>query len=90
MSEKDRIRIGNQTSFLVRPMLPFEYAVAHGFDAFEWLPDKKESGEGWAAGDIPPETRAIIRKIAAEKDQSSAFRLWEGVAVGLHAGKSHK
>lgn len=71
MSERGRIRIGNQTSFLVLPvLLPFEYAVARGFDAFEWLPDKKESGEGWMADDIPTETRAIIRKIAAEKDIS--------------------
>ena len=71
MSERGRIRIGNQTSFLVLPgLLPFEYAVARGFDAFEWLPDKKESGEGWTADDIPTETRAIIRKIAAEKDIS--------------------
>jgi starch synthase (maltosyl-transferring) len=51
-------------------MLPFEYAVAHGFNAFEWLPDKKESGEGWAVDDIPQETRAIIRRIAAEKGMS--------------------
>ena len=71
MPEKRRIRVGNQTSFLVQPIpLPFEYAVAHGFDAFEWLPDKKESGEGWAVDDIPPETRATIRKTAPEKDIS--------------------
>jgi starch synthase (maltosyl-transferring) len=71
MSERRRIRIGNQTSFLVLPvLLPFEYAVARGFDAFEWLPDKKESGEGWTADDIPRETRAIIRKTASERDIS--------------------
>jgi len=27
--------------------IPFEYAVESGFNAFEWFPDKKESGEGW-------------------------------------------
>jgi starch synthase (maltosyl-transferring) len=75
MPEKGRIRIGNQTSFLVPPMLPFEYAVAHGFDAFEWLPDKKESGEGWAPDDIPPETRTFVRRTAAEK----------GISLSVHA-----
>jgi phosphoglucan,water dikinase len=71
MFEYGRIRIGNQTAFFVMPLLlPFEYAVAHGFDAFEWLPDKKGPGMGWTVDDIPPETRAMIRKTASEKDIS--------------------
>jgi len=71
MSERRRIRIGNQTSFLAElVLLPFEYAVAHGFDAFEWLPDKKESGEGWTVDDIPAEKRALIRKTAVKNDIS--------------------
>ena len=83
MSEKGRIRIGNQTSFLVQPvLLLFEYAVAHGFDAFEWLPDKKGSGEGWTVDDIPAEKRADIRKTAAEKNISLS------VHASIQAGPS--
>ena len=42
------IRIGNQTAFsALTPLEPFEYAVQNGFTAFEWFPDKKETGEGW-------------------------------------------
>ena len=76
MFETKRIRIGNQTSFSAVPiLLPFEYAVAHGFDAFEWLPDKNESGEGWTEEDISKETRAIVRETAREK----------GIILSVHA-----
>jgi starch synthase (maltosyl-transferring) len=69
MPETKRIRIGSQSSFSARTLLqPFEYAVAHGFDAFEWLPDKKESGEGWSEEDISKETRASVRETARAKD----------------------
>jgi sugar phosphate isomerase/epimerase len=57
-----KVRIGNQSAFsAVTPMLPFEYAAANGFDAFEWFPDKHESGEGWDEGDIDAEMRSCIR-----------------------------
>ncbi|MBW1791987.1 MAG: hypothetical protein JRJ14_06945 [Deltaproteobacteria bacterium] len=47
------IRIGNQTAFMaLTPLDPFLYAVENPFDAFEWFPDKKESGAGWALDDI--------------------------------------
>jgi len=65
VSEKNRIRIGNQTSFSAPTvMMPFEYAMACGFDAFEWFPDKKETGEGWVEGDIPKDMRFLIKREA--------------------------
>jgi hypothetical protein len=39
-----RIRLGNQTSFSAPPLVPFRFACEHGFEAFEWFPDKKECG----------------------------------------------
>jgi sugar phosphate isomerase/epimerase len=48
-------------------MLPFEYAVENGFDAFEWFPDKKENA-GWDEGDMDAKTRDYIRKKALEHD----------------------
>jgi sugar phosphate isomerase/epimerase len=71
MSERVRIRIGNQTSFSAPTILqPFEYAVANGFDAFEWFPDRKESGTGWTESDMSKETRIIIRDTALAHDIS--------------------
>src|SRR5512139_1167128 len=59
------IKIGNQTAFSSATIMePFEFAVNNGFDAFEWFPDKKTTGEGWLASDIPEETRAKIRRTA--------------------------
>jgi phosphoglucan,water dikinase len=69
MTGKARIRIGNQTSFSSADVLrPFAYAVANGFDAFEWFPDKKKDGMGWVEDDISHETRLFIRDTAAKKD----------------------
>ncbi len=66
-----KIRIGNQTAFsALTTMLPFEYAVANGFDAFEWFPDKKESGEGWDEGDLDSETRSYIKEAAISHNMS--------------------
>jgi sugar phosphate isomerase/epimerase len=63
------IRIGNQTAFAAATILePFEYAVANGFDAFEWFPDKKSSGAGWDSADLDPALRADIRATAKAKD----------------------
>ncbi|MGO9951238.1 MAG: TIM barrel protein [Dissulfurispiraceae bacterium] len=71
MAEKRHIRIGNQTSSSALPVIsPFEYAIAHGFDAFEWFPDKKESGEGWSVEDLPKDVREVVRKTADAKDIS--------------------
>ncbi|HYA32168.1 MAG TPA: sugar phosphate isomerase/epimerase family protein, partial [Thermodesulfovibrionales bacterium] len=68
MSKSLRIRIGNQTAFSAPPLVPFEYAVANGFDAFEFFPDKKQSGEGWEESDISGEQRSWIRNTARSHD----------------------
>jgi phosphoglucan,water dikinase len=69
VNKTPRIRIGNQSaSSSVTVIEPFEFAVAHGFDAFEWFPDKKESGQGWEESDIDAKTRRFIRDTALEHD----------------------
>ncbi|HQN18776.1 MAG TPA: sugar phosphate isomerase/epimerase family protein [Syntrophobacteraceae bacterium] len=72
-SEKEgmtlRIRIGNQTAFCAsRIEQPFDYAVENGFDAFEWFPDKKESGPGWSEADLDKAMRALIQETALKHD----------------------
>ncbi|MGA1864443.1 MAG: sugar phosphate isomerase/epimerase family protein [bacterium] len=63
------IRIGNQTSFTAKSLiLPFEYAVNNGFRAFEWFPDKKETGAGFTATEIDLKTRRYIRRTARTND----------------------
>jgi len=69
MGESSRIRIGNQSAFSAETVTgPFEYAVANGFDAFEWFPDKKESGAGWEERDIDAEARQHIKSTALKYD----------------------
>ena len=64
-----RIRIGNQTAISAdRAELPFDFAVAHGFDAFEWFPDRNESGAGWTEDDLDREQRASFRETARAHD----------------------
>jgi sugar phosphate isomerase/epimerase len=71
MTAEKHIRIGNQTFSSALPVTsPFEYATAHGFDAFEWFPDKKGSGKGWTVEDISKDMREVIRKTVAAKDIS--------------------
>lgn len=71
--KKRRVRIGNQTAFYARtPAEPFEYALARGFDAFEWFPDKKESGEGWDIGDLDAGARREIKDKARAHDISTS------------------
>ena len=66
-----RVRIGNQTSYRFPPGIPFAYAISHGFDAFEFFPDRRPSGMGWEAKDLDDSSRAEIRRRAA----SSGIRL---------------
>jgi phosphoglucan, water dikinase len=69
------IRIGNQTScWAPSPAEPFNYAVANGFDAFEWFPDKKP-GVGWDDSDLDAAQRLNIREAAKEK----------GIRLSVHA-----
>jgi sugar phosphate isomerase/epimerase len=62
----ERITIGNQTSFAAAtPIEPFEYALANGFDAFEWFPDKR-GDVGWDSSDLEGPLRVWIRDSARE------------------------
>jgi len=49
-------------------MVPFEYAIQNGFDAFEWFPDKKVTGAGFHTNNIHSETRQYIRDMAHTHD----------------------
>jgi sugar phosphate isomerase/epimerase len=68
-----RIRIGNQTAISCADrMRPFAFALANGFDAFEWFADKKENADGsvsgWDESDMDAATRATIRQAGAAHD----------------------
>ncbi|KJU84048.1 Xylose isomerase-type TIM barrel domain protein [Candidatus Magnetobacterium bavaricum] len=68
MLMQGQIRVGNQTSCTAAsPGLPFGYAIASGFDTFEWFPDKKDWGQGWLESDISSTERTNIRKKAAQQ-----------------------
>jgi len=80
------IRIGNQTSWAASPTEPFNYAVANGFDAFEWFPDKKPE-IGWDDSDLDRTQRQNIRETAKEKGiRLSVHARWQ--ANPLHPGSS--
>jgi sugar phosphate isomerase/epimerase len=69
-SVSQRIRIGNQTAIsCADTMEPFEFALEHGFTAFEWFADKKENGDGvsrgWDEPDLDAATRQWIRDTGA-------------------------
>jgi phosphoglucan,water dikinase len=67
--------IGNQTSCWTSvPTEPFDYAVAQGFDAFEWFPDKKP-GAGWDPNDLDARSRNVIRETAGA----------HGIRLSVHA-----
>ena len=65
MKKPGPIRIGNQTSFAAGSMLdPFEFALANGFTAFEFFPNRGFSGyDGWDERDLNDETRRYIRRV---------------------------
>ena len=67
------IRIGSQTSCHAPARLPYEFAVARGFDAFEWLSDKGLSG--WCEDDMPQAERAELRRAAQQR----------GILFSVHA-----
>jgi sugar phosphate isomerase/epimerase len=67
-----RIRIGNQTAISsADPREPFEFALRHGFDAFEWFEDKKANADGtargWDESDMDAAARAWIRDTGRER-----------------------
>jgi sugar phosphate isomerase/epimerase len=50
-------------------MEPFEFALANGFTAFEFFPDRGQAGTGgWAEDDLDAATRRWIRQTAADHD----------------------
>jgi sugar phosphate isomerase/epimerase len=62
-------------------MVPFEYTLANGFDAFEWFPDKKPSG-GWDEQDLSPALRKNIRRTARSKGiRLSVHGRWDANAL---------
>src|SRR5262249_10321348 len=65
------VRIGHQTSCHVPRRLPYEFAVSHGFDAFEWFSDKGRAG--WCEDDAPRAVRAQLLRVA--KDNGILFSL---------------
>jgi phosphoglucan,water dikinase len=78
-----RIRLGNQTSFSAPPLVPFRFACEHGFGAFEWFPDKKESGEGWEEDDLDEETRGWIRREASRRKMALSVHVpWPASPLG--------
>ncbi|MBI5388216.1 MAG: sugar phosphate isomerase/epimerase [Verrucomicrobia bacterium] len=63
-----RVKIGNQTSFAAAVLEPFEFAVANGFAAFEFFPDRGFSGGGWHECELDGETRRFIRQTASDRN----------------------
>ena len=64
MSGDAWVRIGNQTRTSSPLLTPFEFALAHGFDAFEWFPDRLPDGAGRVASYLEgrrPQVRAQAR-----------------------------
>jgi sugar phosphate isomerase/epimerase len=82
-----RIRIGNQTALSAATMMaPFEFAVAQGFDAFEWFEDKKVNADGsirgWDAGDLALPARYAIRDMGRSHDvRFSVHAPWDANPV---------
>src|ERR1700750_2908800 len=65
------IRIGNQSAQSAQNIwAPFDYAVANGFDAFEWFSDKKTHPgggvSGWDENDLDGGARGHIRYRAGQ------------------------
>jgi sugar phosphate isomerase/epimerase len=70
------LRIGNQSAFSASPWtLPFDFAVQHGFDAFEWFPDRKPDGAGFAIADLSAAQRHSLRDRARDS----------GISLSVHA-----
>ena len=67
------IRIGNQTTCHAPPRVPFDFALAHGFDAFEWFSDKAQWG--WCEDDMPPTERVEVGHTAQQR----------GILFSVHA-----
>jgi len=76
MNPKPLLRIGNQTCFAARLLEPFEFAIANGFDAFEFFPDRGFSGRGgWDECEVDRPARREIQQTAVRR----------GLALTVHA-----
>jgi sugar phosphate isomerase/epimerase len=76
MTPRLSLRVGNQSAFSASPWtLPFDFAVQHGFDAFEWFPDKKPDGAGFAVADVSAAQRQELRARARDA----------GISLSVHA-----
>jgi sugar phosphate isomerase/epimerase len=60
------LHIGNQSAFTAPLLVPFEFALKHGFGAFEWFPDRKPDGSGWAPADLTAGQRQELRARARD------------------------
>ncbi len=79
---KQRIRIGNQSSLSAPAVEPFEYAVSHGFDAFEWFLDPSETGQRRLEDALPLSARAAMRRHARDHDiRVSVHGSWQANPV---------
>jgi sugar phosphate isomerase/epimerase len=59
-----RFRIGNQTNCHVPARLPYEFALRHHFDAFEWFSDRGRAG--WCEDDMGTAERRGLRRAAED------------------------
>ncbi len=83
------IRVGNQSAFSAVPLtLPFEFALAQGFDAFEWFPDKRADGAGWVAADLSATQRQTIRRQA--RDAGLSLSVHAPVTVDVLNSRTHR
>lgn len=58
------LRIGNQTNCHVPARLPYDFAVRHAFDAFEWFSDKGRAG--WCEDDTSEAERNELLRASKE------------------------
>jgi sugar phosphate isomerase/epimerase len=76
MTDRLSLRVGNQSAFSASPWTrPFDFAVQHGFDAFEWFPDKKPDGAGFTCADLAAAVRQQLRARARD----------DGICLSVHA-----
>ena len=69
------VRIGNQTAHSAPLFAPFDFAVQHGFDAFEWFPDRLPEGCGRVASYLSASQRQEVRSRARDV----------GIRLSVHA-----
>ena len=69
------VRIGNQTAHSAPLYAPFDFAILHGFDAFEWFPDHSADGAGRVASYLSSAQRQEARSRARDA----------GIRLSVHA-----